>query len=129
MTSPTISPHERIFRRLEQQVSVRWRWRWLILIVVGSEKRISPGEYRVSVLAMNNHSQSEAVAMADYGGRYTIGSLTAPDLETIKVELQVNPAKHLVAHISWLCDLDSPEGGFNVKVTKPNQETADGYPR
>ena len=92
-----------------------------------SEKRISPGEYQVSVLAMNNHSQSPAVPLVDNGGRYTIGSLTAPD--TIRVEVQVDPAKHLVANISWLCDLSSPEGGFNVKVTKPNQESADGYPR
>ena len=94
-----------------------------------SEKRISPGEYRVSVLAVNDHSKSPAVPLADNGGRYTIESLTAPDVDNITVDLQVDTAKHLVANISWLCDLDSPEGGFNVKVTKPNEESADGYPR
>ena len=94
-----------------------------------SEKRITPGQYRVSVLAKNNHSESAATPLTDNAGRYTIGSLTAPDQESIKVELQIDPDNHLVANISWLCDLSSPEGGYNVTVTKPDEKSADGFPR
>ena len=94
-----------------------------------SEKRITPRQYRVSVLAKNNHSESAAVSMTDNAGRYTIGSLTPPDLDNIRVELEIDPDNHLVANISWLCDLSSPEGGYKITVNKPAHKSADGFPR
>ena len=94
-----------------------------------SEKRITPGQYQVSVLAKNNHSESDAIPLTDNAGRYTIGSLSPPDLDSITVELEIDPDNHLVANISWLCDLSSPEGGYNITVNKPAKKSADGFPR
>ena len=67
------------------------------------------------------------MALSDNGGRYTIGSLVPPGLDSITVDLMVDTDSHLVANISWLCDLSSPEGGYNVTVTKPDDQPADGF--
>ena len=83
----------------------------------------------MSVLAMNKQGESPAVALADNGGRYTIGSLVPPDQESIKVKLEVDTDYHLVANISWLSYLNYNHniGGFNVTVTH-DDKPADGYP-
>ena len=125
---PTRENHQKIGAAGEFSWSAgltRGGW-WQLLY---SEKRITPGQYRVSVLAKNNHSESAATPLTDNAGRYTIGSLTPPHQESIKVKLLIDPDNHLVANISWLCDLSSPEGGYNVTVTKPDRKSADGFPR